>query len=318
MFMSLNHTAVAEHLSPDSIVGISSAQTGSGTYEKTAELVSYYSAYDRANHNHENHRHLQSLLLSASGSCSNLKSLIESRFEFAVVRADIADAVYHQPHKFNYDLRVDHLRTIGELSPSFLQIVARKTAQQNRKLNSLRGKKVGLGLPDEQIKFSIEKLFELHELPMSSIDIHYHTLPESVRRLRSDELDALVVLDQLPTHYIDELLATQQFELIGLEQDKLNSFVTNSSHYQVHDRLIEGSDQPVLSIAYNTILVSRDTVPPYQIEPLLHYLQSKDLAGAQTNTGVNAVFPTAIPIHNAVREAALHTEEKQPLAAEQP
>jgi len=319
--LTLSNLVQADHLAPESIVSIASAQSGSGTYLQAVQLVENYDRETRSQARRQNHSHVLGLVLSSSGSSSNLKQLVESRFEFGVVRADIAEAVYKRPRDYGIDLRIDHLRTIGKMSPSYVQIIARRNAQVKRSLDSLKGSNIGMGLPDEAIIHTVKTLFSNHGLPLESVNVFHQTLAESVRKLRTGQFDAMVIIDQLPNPLVDELMDEGDFELISLDSSKVDHFIANSANsanYAKHLRQIKGQVEAVVSLAINTLLVSKDTVPPHQIEPLLPYLHTTISAPSGRDISTDdAVKSPIIPAHDAVRAYSIRAARSLPQQADQ-
>lgn len=314
---ALTPLAHAAHLQPDSIVMFSSDQSGTGIYHHTAQLADLYSERSNEMTSKQSHSHRLGLVLSASGSCGNVKNLIESTFEFGVVRADIAEAIFHNPQKFGFDLRVDNLRVVGKLAPSYLHIIARKDGNPSRQLADLRDSKIGMGLPDQQVSYSARNVFEAHGLPLKSFEQHNHTVADSILRLRNGQLDAIALFDQIPSPQIDSLLREGDYELISLNSEILESVLqrfSNTTVYHSKFELMEGRGQPLMMLAIDNWLMTSATASPTDIEPLAAHFREQsrlELPASASDSAVVSTIQSSIPLHEAIRNSALRTEQTQ-------
>jgi len=320
LLLCIGNVVQAAHVSADSIVHFAAAQFSSGVYQQTAKLVELYDNQSTDTEHQSNHAHLRGLLLSSAGSWSNLKQLFDASFEFTVVRADIAEAVYQNPQRFNYEQTVEHIRTIGQLPPSYMHIIARKKGKSKRTLESLTGANIGLGLPGDATMHSIKKLFASHNLPIHAVNVKYHTLESSVRKLRDEQYEALVLIDQLPSPHVDNLLAEGKFELISLDSDIVDSFISSSSNPAIYRKAVRSTEwqsEAVVTLAIDMLLVSKDTIAPNVIEPLIPHLYSEALSKDSATKKTEFSTDSTIPMHDAVTQSTLRSKKTATLQVEQ-
>lgn len=285
------------HLPPQSVLRIGSAEIGSGMYNHATALATAFDATGEGHHEAD-HDHSFGVAVASAGPIANLKDLLAGRIEFGLATADLAESVVKKPEQYGLDASISRLRLVSSLPPAVLHIVGPK--QENMNLEKLAGKRISVGMPDAGVLLTIEQLLEEHGLTKSQLDVYHYPLSIAATKLTEGELDAIMIMDQVPNAVIGQLLGSNDFALYQINAAALDEITGSNPVYRTSqlNGYSGGTDGPV-SLAVDTFLLSQDTVPPQSVRPLVDRLLGQH-SDAETSKHIKLRLKQSnIPLHDA-------------------
>lgn len=207
---------------------------------------------------------IQTDAVSSNASADNMIALAEGEAEIAFSQTDVtADAI----EGINaFDEPIDNVVAIGSLYPETVQIVT--TAKAGiESVEDLAGEKVSVGAPGSGTYINAEQILEVHGMTMDDIDAQNLDFEESTGGIQDGNIAAAFITAGTPTGAVEGLSATEDVQIVPVEEDKAEELVEMYPYYAV-DTVEEGtygvdSDIPtvaVLAMLAITEDIDEDTV----------------------------------------------------------
>lgn len=197
---------------------------------------------------------LLGLAQTTSNPVDGLESLRTQSLEAALVSADIADAALHGTGPFKKEGAMGDLRAIANLGRVTLQIMVPADSKA-AVVKDLNGKKIAIGPEDSDSAISARFLLRTAGLNEKKSKLVTGELDSVAQDLASGKVDAMAVVEQLPSADMAALMATGRYRLLPAEIS-----VEKSPSYVFTDWIASGTYAGVDStraIGVPTVLVSR-------------------------------------------------------------
>ena len=159
---------------------------------------------------------LLGLAQTTTNPIDGLESLNSGSLEASLVSADIADAAVRGIGPFKEKGAVTELRAIANLGNVTLQIVV-PAASKITDVKGLSGKKIAIGLEDSDSAVTARFLLKAAGLNEKKAKLATGELDSVARDLASGKVDALAVVEQMPSTDIATLMASGQYRLLPAE-----------------------------------------------------------------------------------------------------
>jgi TRAP transporter TAXI family solute receptor len=203
---------------------------------------------------------IQTDAVSSNASADNMAALASGEAEIAFSQTDVtADAV---EGKNAFDEPVDNVMAIGSLYPETIQIVT--TAKAGIKsVEDLKGKKVSVGAPGSGTYINAEQILEVYGMTMDDINAQNLDFEESTGGIQDGNIAAAFITAGTPTGAVEGLSATEEVDIVPVEEDKAKELVDKYPYYAV-DTVEEGTyglDGDVPTVAVLAMLAVTDDIP---------------------------------------------------------
>ena len=160
---------------------------------------------------------------STEGSVANIRGIADGSLESGLSQADISYWAYKGEGVFKKSGPVASLRTIANLFPESVHVVARRDAGINS-VKDLRGKRVSLDREGSGTRVDAILILKGYGLRPRDLKAESLAVGEAADRLRAGELDAFIMVAGTPATAITDLANDALITLIpitGPEAEKL-------------------------------------------------------------------------------------------------
>lgn len=161
--------------------------------------------------------------VSTQGSVENVRALAEGNLDLALSQADVAYYAYFGENAFAGAPPIKELRTIANLYPEVVHLVARPDANI-RSVADLKGKRVSLGEEASGTLVVARVVLDSYGLSERDVDARYDKLGKASDQLIAGELDALFMVGGYPLGAVAHAAETGKITLVpisGPEADHL-------------------------------------------------------------------------------------------------
>lgn len=202
---------------------------------------------------------IQTDAVSSNASADNMIALAEGEAEIAFSQTDVtADAI----EGINaFDEPIDNVVAIGSLYPETVQIVT--TAKAGiESVEDLAGEKVSVGAPGSGTYINAEQILEVHGMTMDDIDAQNLDFEESTGGIQDGNIAAAFITAGTPTGAVEGLSATEDVQIVPIEEDKAEELVEMYPYYAV-DTVEEGTygvDSDIPTVAVLAMLAITDDI----------------------------------------------------------
>jgi uncharacterized protein len=230
------------------------------------------------------------------------------------VSADIADAAMHGTGPFKENGAIPDLRAIANLGNVMLQIVV-PAQSKITDVKGLIGKKIAIGIQDSDSAVTARFLLKAAGLNEKKAKLVTGELDNVAQDLASGSVDALAVVEQMPSDDVALLMAGGQYRLLPAE-----IVAKDAPGYVVADWAPSGKYAGVDSmraIGVPTVLVARADLPGSIAGGLLRALWHAAVPnGAEPQSGrlVPSMGRASVPWHPSAAEAFQELSKTDPAA----
>lgn len=201
---------------------------------------------------------LLGLAQTTTNPVDSVESLRSRSLEAAVVSADVADAAWRGTGPFKSAGSMADLRAIANIGAVVLHIVVPKESKISD-VKSLAGKRVAVGAKDSDNAVTARFLLRAAGLPEKKAKLVNGEFASAAVQLLTGELDALAVVEQMPSAEVAALMATGNYRLLGAE-----IVAADTAKYVFADWIPSGKYAGVDStraVAVPTVLAVRADLP---------------------------------------------------------
>lgn len=210
------------------------------------------------------------ITLPSEGSIGNIRLLSDRSAQFALVQNDIARSAYAGRGRFAGAPQQD-LRAVASLFPETIQLVTKSNAGITSAAD-LRGKRVGLGPAGSGTRANALAILAANGLSEDVLASTFAgSLPEAAKALTDGGIDALFITVHAPAPELQRLAASQPLAWvpIGPSREIVDSGLVPIT---MPARTYAGQATPVPTLAATALVITRDDVPPAQVERVLSLL----------------------------------------------
>jgi TRAP transporter TAXI family solute receptor len=205
--------------------------------------------------------------LPSEGSVGNIRLLNDRRAQFALVQNDIAQNAYAGTGRFAGAPQRD-LRVVASLFPETIQLVTKaKTGISSAA--DLKGKRVGLGPTGSGTRANALAILAANGSPEDALGATFAgALTVATRALAEDRIDAFFITVHAPAPELQRLAAATPLAWvpIGPSRELLASGLVPIT---MPPKTYAGQTTPIPTLAATALVVTRDDVPPTQVERML-------------------------------------------------
>ena len=199
---------------------------------------------------------------SANGSVANVNAIQSGTAESGLAQSDVAYWGFNGTGVFAGKPKLDKLRFMASLYPEHIHVVLPKNSTV-QKLEDLKGKKIGVGLPASgaqvgallilnAVGLEKNKNFQAEELNTS----------QSAERIQDGQLDAFLTVTGAPSSGIAQLASLAGLRLLSIPKDVQDKVIEQAPFYfssPIPSGTYEGQDYEVNTLAVGAQwLVSAD------------------------------------------------------------
>jgi TRAP transporter TAXI family solute receptor len=214
--------------------------------------------------------HIALTTMPSEGSVGNIRLLTDHSVQFALVQNDIARSAYAGTGRFAGAPQRD-LRAVASLFPETIQLVARASAGITS-VADLQGRRVGLGPAGSGTRANALAILAANGLTEDALAATFPgPLSEAVQALAEDRIDAFFITLHAPARDLQRLAASTPvvWVPIGPSRELLASGLVPIT---MPARTYTGQDTPIPTLAATALVVTREDVPPAQVERALSLL----------------------------------------------
>jgi len=244
---------------------------------------------------------------SANGSVANVNAIQSGTAESGLAQSDVAFWGYNGTGVFEGKPKLDKLRFLASLYPEHIHVVLPKNSTVT-KLEDLKGKRIGVGLPASgaqvgallilnAVGLEKNKNFQAEELNTS----------QSAERIQDGQLDAFLTVTGAPSSGIAQLASIAGMRLLAIPQSVQDKVIAKAPFYfssPIPANAYEGQTEAVNTLAVGAQwLVSADQPDElvYGITKALWSKATKKLlrhhAKGKDVTAETALGGRGIPLH---------------------
>jgi hypothetical protein len=208
--------------------------------------------------------------MPSEGSVGNIRLLTDHSVQFALVQNDIARSAYAGTGRFAGAPQRD-LRAVASLFPETIQLVARSSAGITS-VADLQGRRVGLGPAGSGTRANALAILAANGLTEDALGATFPgPLSDAVQALAEDRIDAFFITLHAPAPDLQRLAASTPvvWVPIGPSRELLASGLVPIT---MPARTYTGQDTPIPTLAATALVVTREDVPPAQVERALSLL----------------------------------------------
>lgn len=258
---------------------------------------------------------LLGLAQTTANPVAGLESLRERSLDAALVSADVADMALHGKGPFKESGQAEELRAIANVGELMLQVLV-PAASKATDLKGLTGTKIAIGAKDSDGAITARYLLRAGGLSDKKAKLVTDGLETIAEDLEAGKVDALAVVDRLPSPEVAELMTTGAYRLLPVEIAG-----ENKPDYVFSNRISEkeyGGAEATSSIGVPVVLVVRSDLPGQIAGGLLRALWHAAMPeGGSVRPGLIApnMSRASIPWHPRAAEAfqqLTHTEPATP------
>lgn len=189
----------------------------------------------------------------------SIQSLHTGSLEAAIVSGDVADAAYRGVGSFKPSGPMEELRAIANIGEVVLHIVVAKESKASD-VKSLAGKPIAVGAKDSDNAVAARILLRATGLPDKKAKLVNDDLEVAGAALLAGDLDALAIVEPMPSAQVSKLIATGNYRLLGADLVQ-----ENAAHYVFPEWIPRGlyaGVQSTRAVALPTVLVVRADLSP--------------------------------------------------------
>ena len=249
---------------------------------------------------------LVSTAVATNGSVANVNGIVGGNMESGFSQADVAYWAYTATGSFEGKPKIDELRTIANLYPESIHVVAKKGIAKS--IADLKGKRVSLDEPGSGTLINARAILAAYGITEKDIKPEYVKPNQAADKLKDGSVDAFFFTGGYPAAAISELVSAAGgvdiLPIAGPEADK----IMKASPFFASDEIPAGTYKDIG--ATKTLAVGAQWVTSSKISNDTVYAVTKALWADKTRavldaghakgkviTKENALKGLAVPLH---------------------
>ncbi|MDH3220836.1 MAG: TAXI family TRAP transporter solute-binding subunit [Gammaproteobacteria bacterium] len=247
---------------------------------------------------------------AANGSVANVRDIQNGNLESAFVQSDVAHWAYTGTGTFRGNPPMRQLRTIANLYPESIHIVARADAGIGT-VRDLVGKRVSLDEPGSGTLIDAELVLREYGISIDDIQVEYMKADLAIKWMRSNRLDAFFVVAGYPTQAVYDLATETRIRILPIDGPEAERLVTRHqflSRDDIPDGIYAGVPRvETLSVGAQWLVAATlDDETVYGITKTLWSPNSRLLLNSGHARGKSITLETAlqgiaVPLHPGAR-----------------
>jgi hypothetical protein len=240
---------------------------------------------------------------ATKASVENLILLQQGRGEIAFALGDSLKAAWDGDEEAGFKAKLDRLRTIGAIYPSYIQIVA--TADSGIKtLADLRGKSLSVGAPKSGTELNSRAILAAAGLSYKDLGkVEYLPFAESIDLMKNRQLDATLQSAGLGVASLKDLSTSIDITVVPVPREVVDRIGPPFTSAKIPANTYAGQEKDVPTAAVTNYLVTSVAVSDdlaYQMTKLifesLPELANSHIAGKSIKLETAAIG-SPIPLH---------------------
>ena len=240
-----------------------------------------------------------------NGSSDNVRLLSDNTLQLALAQTDILYDARNGIGMFNDTFPVKGFSAVAALYPEALHIVVRRDAAIES-LRDLIGCRIGTGSPDSGTEQNAFEVFAACGIEPGSITTVNMTTAEAGQALKDGTIDAFFVTSSIGNTVIAALNEELPVRMLGLSEELSEKMCSKYNYffpYEIPADSYEGQTEPIRTIAVESCLICRDSLPDDLVKTITSVLFSHadELSAAMPNrfklSEQDAVRDVPLPFH---------------------
>jgi hypothetical protein len=199
---------------------------------------------------------------SANGSVANVNAIQSGTAESGLSQSDVAFWGFNGTGVFEGKPKLDKLRFLANLYPEHIHVVLPKNSKV-QKLEDLKGKKIGVGLPASGAQVGALLILEQAGLKKNeNYQAEELNTQQSAERIQDNQLDAFLTVTGAPSSGIAQLASIAGMRLLSIPKEVQDAVIAKAPFYfssPIKAGVYEGQDYDVSTLAVGAQwLVSAD------------------------------------------------------------
>jgi TRAP transporter TAXI family solute receptor len=195
-----------------------------------------------------------------AASIANVRLLQRGDVKLAMTTDDVAWTAYHGKDRFAAEGKLDNLRALFQMFPSFFHIITLKDYPIYR-IEDLRGRRVSIGPPGSATELMTTNVITALGMTHADFKVSRLSLAEKITALRDRTIDAGSWVVGLGAAAIIDIATTHDIRLVPLSPEEQKKVIAAHPYYWA-STLPKGvfrgvGDVPTVSIG-NTLVVHKD------------------------------------------------------------
>lgn len=208
--------------------------------------------------------------LSSAGSIGNIRLLSDTRAQFALVQNDIAAAAYAGSGRFAGAPQRE-LRAVASLFPETIQLVTRRKSGISN-VSDLKGRRVGLGPVGSGTRANALAILAANGITEEMLAAtNPDPLTDVTRALAEDRIDAFFITVNAPAPALQRLATSMPLAWVPIGPSR-ELIASGLVPITMPPETYPGQTGPIPTLAATALLVTREDVPPVQVERMLSLL----------------------------------------------
>lgn len=159
--------------------------------------------------------------VSTQGSVENVRAIAAGTLDMALIQADVAYYAYFGENAFADEPPMSELRTVANLYPELVHLVARPEAEI-RSVADLRGKRVSLGEEASGTRVVARVILDAYGLDEADVVASYDKIGRASDRIIAGELDAFFMVGGYPLGAIAHAAEGGHIDLVPIAGEEAN------------------------------------------------------------------------------------------------
>lgn len=171
---------------------------------------------------------------SSAGPVANVRAVSSQHFDSALVAAPLLDLATRAETPFRGEPPVRNLRAIAGVYREALYLVVRRNAEIGS-IADLKGMRVSVGPIGSGSREAALPVLAVHSLGRRTVQLFEYETRTAIDLLLRGQLDALFLVDALPSAEIASLAGRGAIEIVPLDDDEVRELVRPGSNFQQVD-----------------------------------------------------------------------------------
>lgn len=172
---------------------------------------------------------LLAVVKSSPGSTANVRTLMEGRYDAALVQADIADWAWRGLPPFEENPATG-LRAIAALYPEAVHVVVARTSGITS-IAGLKGKRISIGRPGSGTRADALLILKAHGISPSELVVEEIEPSDAADRIIDGSLDGFFLVTGAPATVVDDLVRRDLVDLVPIAGPAAEALIESSGFF---------------------------------------------------------------------------------------
>lgn len=208
---------------------------------------------------------------NTAGSAANIRLVKEGFLDMAIVQSDLLNDAYYGKGAFAESGAYTGYAAVAALYTETCQIVVRADSEIVT-VNDLQSKRVSVGEKESGTLQNATQILSVAGMNVSDVEASYLSFADSAKALKSGEIDAFFCTALIMMPVMEELTASVQIRLVGLDDIMIKRLMSNYSGYTqtcVEAGTYNGQSEDIQTVGVKAVLVASNSTSDEKVEEIL-------------------------------------------------